>query len=269
MLSRATSTPLDDIEFLARSDHRVTALVALASRPRDRPELLEITGASTSTIGRTLREFENRRWVRREGHRFEATQLGRFVASGIEELMGRIETVNDLRDVWKWLPTEESGFTVEMGSSAVVTEATVDEPYGPVNRFISLLRGTDRFRFAGYDVALLEPCKDEFRRRILDGMRTEIIDPPSVATYILTRYEAHCADPLKRADLTVRVHDDLPPYGICLFDDRMAISGYNPDNGAVQVLLDTDDPDAREWAESTYDSSRREARRLDFESTVE
>ncbi|WP_207591723.1 transcriptional regulator FilR1 domain-containing protein [Halomontanus rarus] len=269
MLSRNTRSPIDDIEFLARSDHRVTALVALAERPRSRADLQELTEASTSTIGRTLREFEHRRWIRRDGHQFEATQLGAFVASGMQDLIELIETEQTLRDVWQWLPPEASGFTLEMGTDAVVTEASIDDPYGPVNRFASLLRETDRFRFVGFDVALLEPCKDELSRRIVDGMDTEIIDPPSVARYIISTYSEHCAEPLESGHLTVRLHDDLPAYGVSLFDDRIGISGYNANSGTVQVFLDTDAPDAREWAESTYDSYRREARPLALETAIE
>lgn len=262
MLSNTTSSPLDDIEFLARSEHRVTALAALARRPQSRAGLQTLTEASTSTIGRTLREFEDRHWIRRDGHQFEATQLGAFVALGMRELIERLETEHKLRDVWQWLPTEAKGFTIEMASNAVVTDAAADDPYGPVNRFVSLLRKTDRFRFVGYDVALLEPCKDELRQQILDGMRTEIVDPPSVAKYILSTYNEHCSEPLESGDLTVRLHENLPSCGLSLFDDRIAISGYNPDSGTVQVLLDTDAPEAREWAESTYESYRREARSL-------
>ena len=269
MSSRTTVSPLSEIEFLARSEHRVTALAALAERPQSRADLQALTEASASTIGRTLREFEERKWISKDGHQFEATQLGAFVASGMQALIERLETEQKLRNVWQVLPTEASGITIEMGSNAVVSVAKADDPYAPVNRFVSLLRKTDRFRFVGHEIALLEPCKDEFSQRILDGMQTEIIDPPSVARYILSTYKDHCAEPLKSGTLTVRLHNELPPYGVSLFDDRIAISCYNPDSGSVEVLLDTDAPETREWAESTYDTYRREARPLALETAME
>ena len=269
MISRGENSPLDDIEFLARSDHRVTALDALATRPQSRTDLRELTGVSRSTVGRTLREFEARRWIRREGHQYEATQLGGFVASGLRELIDRLETERKLRDVWQWLPVEASGFSIEMGSDAVVTAARTDDPYRPVNRFASLLRETDRFRFVGFDRGLLEPCKDELARQIVDGMRTEIIDPPRAARHILSTYPEHCSEPLKSENLAVRVHDDVPPYGIALFDQRIGISGHNPDSGTVRALIDTDAPETREWAESTYDTYRRNSRPLVPEPTAE
>lgn len=269
MLSSAASSPLDDVEFLARSDHRVDALAALANQPRSRAELRELTGASRSTIGRTLREFDDRHWIRRDGHRYEATQLGAFVVTGLQDLTDRLETERTLREVWQWLPIEEGGFTIEMAADAVVTVAETDDPYRPVNRFVSLLRETTRFRVVGFELALLEPCKDELSRQIVDGMQTEIIDPPSVARHILSTYPEHCSAPRGSGNLTVRLHDDVPPYGVAIFDRRIGISGHNPESGTVRVLIDTDTPAAREWAESTYDSYRRESRPLALETPVE
>ena len=258
MSPRATSTPLDDIEFLARSEHRVTALAALARRPQSRADLRAITGVSQSTIGRTLRAFEDRHWISRDGQHYETTQLGAFIAAGMWELIDRVETEQTLRNVWQWLPSEASGFTIEMISDAVVTVAEVDDPYRPVNRFLSLLRTTDQLRFVGFDLALLEPCKDELCQRIIDGMHTEIIDPPNVVNHIRSSYPEQFATALESGNLTVQVHDNLPPYGVGIFDDRIAITCYDPDSGTVKVLIDTDAPEAREWAESIYTAYRRE-----------
>ncbi|WP_306058333.1 helix-turn-helix transcriptional regulator [Natronococcus wangiae] len=262
----ARSTAIDDVAYLTRSEHRIAVLEALAERPRSRADLRELTGVSSSTIGRTLREFEERRWIRRNGHRYETTQLGAFVASGMVELLERFETERRLRDVWRLLPAEVRNLRLETLADAVVTAAAVDDPYRPVNRFVSLLRETEQFRFVGFDLALLEPCRTELCRRIVDGMRTEIIDPPSVARYIRSTYPELSAETLESGNLTVLLHDDLLDYGICLFDDRVGICGYNPDSGTVRVMIDTDAPAVREWAESVYESYRREARPLALET---
>ena len=266
VIPRTTSTPLDDIEFLARSDHRVTALAALARRPQSRADLRAMTGVSQSTIGRILRAFEDRHWIRRDGQYYEATKLGTFVAEGIRELIDRLETEQSLRDIWQWLPSETSGFTIEMIAEAVVTVAKADDPYRPVNRFRSLLRETDKFQFVGFDLALLEPCKDELCQRIIDGMQTEIIDPPSVVNHIRSAYPKQFAAALESGNLTLRIHDDLPPYGVGIFDDRVAITGYDPASGTVKILIDTDAPEAREWAESIYRAYRREIPTLALEN---
>jgi hypothetical protein len=174
------------------------------------------------------------------------------------ELVERVETERKVRDVWQWLPDEDSGFTIEMCSDAVVTVARADNPYAPINRFLTLIRETDQFRFVGSDIALLEPCHDEFCQRVIDGMQTEIIDPPRVATYIRSTYPELSSKTLASGNLTVRLHDALPPYGVGIFDDRIAICGHDPDSVSVRVLLDTDSQEAREWAESTFSYYRRQ-----------
>lgn len=269
MSQSAKTSPIDDIAYLVRAEHRVPTLVALTVRPRSRSELWEMAGVSSSTIRRTLSEFEDRHWIRRNGYRYEATQLGAYVATAMAELIERCETERQLRGVWQWLPGEESGFTIEMCADAVVTVADADDPYRPVNRFRSLLRETDRFRFTGFDVALLEPCKDELCRRIVDGMDAEIIDPPRVARYVRSTCPELFSEALASGNLTLRLHDELPPYGVGIFDDRIAISGYDPDSVTVRVLIDTDVPDAREWAESVYESYRRTTPTIPIETIVE
>jgi predicted transcriptional regulator len=93
-------TPIDDIAYLARSEHRGPTLIALTVRPRSRSELWEMTGVSESTIRRTLSEFDDRDWVYRNGYQYEATQLGAFVASAMPDLIDRVETERKLRNVW-------------------------------------------------------------------------------------------------------------------------------------------------------------------------
>ena len=67
---------LDEIEFLARSVHRVGVLDVLAEGPRDRDDLRAATGASSPTIGRVLADLEDRRWIERAGATYELTPLG-------------------------------------------------------------------------------------------------------------------------------------------------------------------------------------------------
>lgn len=260
---------IDDVAYLVRSEHRVPALAAMAARPRTRAELRELTGTSPSTIRRILRAFENRSWVRRDGHRYAATALGATVANGMETLLALIETERTLRGVWTELPEAALEFALEQPGTTTVTVAEHDTPYRPVNRFRSLLRETDRFRFVGFDVGLYDPCTDEFGRRVLEGMVAEVIDSPAVAAYMLSTYPERCDRLLESGNLTALVHDELPPYGISRLDDRVAVSGYDPDSGGVTVLVDTDAPEAREWADSVYATYRSEARPIEPERVTD
>lgn len=269
MESNDGGSTIDDVAYLVRSEHRVPALVALKVRPRSRSELWEMVGVSSSTIRRTLSEFEARNWIRKDGYQYETTPLGAYIASAVTELIERVEIERKVRDVWQWLPDEESGFTIEMCAGAVVTVAEADNPYAPVNRFLTLIRETDHFRFVGPDIAIFEPHRDELCQRVIDGMQTEIIDPPSVATYYRSTYPDLFAETLASGNLTMRLHDELPPYGIGIFDHRIAICGHDSDSVTVRVLLDTDSEDAREWAESQFDFYRRHTSTVPLETVVD
>ena len=269
MSSDMSGSPIDDIAYLARSEHRAPTLVALTVRPRSRSELWEMTGVSSSTIRRTLGEFEERNWIRRDGYRYETTPLGAFVAYGVAELIERVETDRKLRDVWHLLPDEESGFSVEMCADAEVTLAIAEDPNRPVNRFLALVGQTDRLRFSGMDVAMLDPCKEEFCQRVVEGVEAEVINPPRVAQYIRASCPELFSTALDSGNLTVRLHDGLPSFGVCLFDDRVAVAAYDPDGVMVRVLVDTDDPDAREWAEAVYRSHWHTTPTLPLETPLE
>jgi len=266
---RNAESPIADIAYLARSEHRIPALVALTERPRSRSELCELTGVSSSTIRRTLDEFEDRSWIDKHGYKYEITQSGAAIASGIQELIALVSAERKLRDVWHWLPDEAIELTLESIAAATVTVPEYDDPYRPINRYRSLLEETDRFRYLGVGIPLIEPCREVFRRRVLDGMQTEIIDSPRAANYVISMYPDVSSEILECDNMTGLLHDDVPSYGINLFDDRIAISGCDPDSGSVMALIDTDTPDAREWAESVYASYKSDARPLESTPIVE
>lgn len=253
-------SPIGDIAYLARSEHRIPALVALTERPRSRSELCELTGVSSSTMRRTLDEFEDRIWIRKEGYRYLATRLGEVIAAGMEDLIDRVETERKLRDVWHWLPDEVSEFSVETWADLTVTVAEPDFPYRPVNRFESLLQTTTTLRFLRPEVALMEPCFDALLPLLDDGVDITLIDRPNCHTYFASTYPERSVEMLQRDNFTVLEHDELPPYGIGLLDERVIVSCYERGSGTVQAVIDTDAPVVREWAQSVYDRYTPDAR---------
>lgn len=257
---RVGDSPIEEIAYLARSNHRVPTLVALTDRHRSRSELCELAGVSSSTMRRTLGEFEKRTWIRKDGYRYVATELGEAIAAKMEELIALVETQRKLGDVWHWLPDEVAACTVESWAGMHVTIADPDFPYRPVNRFESLLRETDALRFLRPEVALMEPCLDLLFQVVEAGTDVTLIDRPSCHRYFLSRYPERSSAMLQQETFTVLEHDELPECGIGILDDTVVISCYERDSGTVHGLIDTDVPAVREWAESTYASFESEAR---------
>lgn len=256
-------SPIGDIAYLARSRHRVPTLVALTDRPRSRSELCELTGVSSSTIRRTLDEFEDRIWIRKDGYRYTATRLGEVIASGMETLIERVETERKLRTVWQWLPEEVGEYPLETWAAMDVTVAEPDAPYRPVNRFESLLRETNELRFVRPEIAMMEPCFDVLRQQVDEGVEVVLVDRARSHAYFLSTYPERSSEMMRRDNFTVLEHDDLPPHGIGLLDERVAISCYERDSGTVHALIDTDVAAVREWAQSVFETYTSEARPVD------
>lgn len=269
MTKSLAGSPGGDIAFLARAEHRVPTLVALTERPRSRAELCESTGVSSSTMRRTLDEFGDRIWVRKDGYRYEATRLGVAIATGMQELLRRVETERTLRSVWHWLPVAISELPFETWSEMTVTVADPDAPYRPVGRFKALLEESTTVRFLRPEVALMDLCFDLLHRLLEEGVDVTVIDRPECHTYFLSTYPDRSSEMLRQDDFTVLEHDDLPPYGVCLLEDCVIISCYEPESGTVRALIDTEAPAVREWAASVYEDHRDEARPVEPPTSVE
>ncbi|WP_435174886.1 helix-turn-helix transcriptional regulator [Halorussus sp. AFM4] len=257
-------TALDEVEFLVRSAHRVEALGALAERPRGRSELGEATGASSSTVGRLLREFEDRDWVVRDGREYRLTSEGEFVAGEVTSLLDRMETRQQLRDVARWLPTEKLGITIESFADAVVTVVDAEDPYRPVRRYDALIEGAETMRAFGTPTLKSANAGTLFRN-VRAGMDTEILYPSPIVEAVLDWSPAAAREGLETGNLTILLHDALP-CGLTIFDDRVVLTGYDPDTGMLRAVVDTDAAEACEWATELYDSYREEARPLDPEA---
>jgi predicted transcriptional regulator len=258
-------SPLDEIEFLTRSEHRHAVLDALAERPRTRADLRALTGASSSTLGRVLGDFESRCWVERVGPRYEATSLGAFVAEGLVALLERMETERTLREVWRWLPAEEIGFDVELFADAVVTVPELGSPRRTVGRFIELVEETETMRGFAPTTAISD--MEALFRNVIDGMEAELMWPTDLTETVLTSHPERMAAAVECDNLTVLTNEDLP-CACAIFDERVGLAGYDRETGIMRATVDTDAPEARRWAEDLYASYRRDARPLDPEAIV-
>jgi predicted transcriptional regulator len=260
-----------NIEFLARSPHRVGVLEALFDGPADRRDLIEATEASSPTVGRILADFEERRWVARDGSTYALTPLGDFVADRFLALRDAMVVEEKLRDVWQWLPHEMPGFSVELFADAVVSFPGPGYPYEPVERLGQLIGSTSSMR--GFDSIVYKSSNLETAcSAILEGMNFEYVFTPAAleGTFKwnpdLMREVAACEN------ATVLVHDHLPDSDRCglgIVDDRAGICCHDAETGVLVAVIDTDAPETREWAISVFEQVREEAAPVDpaaFES---
>lgn len=190
---------------------------------------------------------------------FRLTEAGALLADAVVRFKREAGSALKLAPVLDAIGDTAAEIGIDAFAEATVTAAEHGDPYAPVNRFESLLQTTSEVRFVGSEVALMEPCRDAVVQLIDDGVEITFIDRPSCTRYFFSEYPELSAESLERENFTVLEHDELPPYGIGLFTDRVAISCYRQNSGTVQTLVDTGVQEAREWAETEFESFLGEA----------
>lgn len=259
------TTPLEEIEFLARSGNRIEVLATLAEASYTRRELGDVVDASQPTLGRVLNDLSDRQWITYDGSAYRATATGKLVADGITDLRDRLETETRLREIIEWFPTEAVDVDLRAFDDATITTPSSTRPNAPLERMLELLERTDRVRLLSHSfnrqkLELLE-------RRVTEGELTArgvfaadaidaIVDDAELRTHLRTILDAEGA--------TVRVHDGPVPLALELTDDRTHFL-LRDDAGVVQASLDTDDETVRSWAEATHDRYWQQATPLDAE----
>ncbi|MFW6320804.1 MAG: helix-turn-helix transcriptional regulator [Halohasta sp.] len=256
---------LDEIEFLALSANRVDVLVRLADGPHTRQELGTATGASQPTLGRILRDFEERKWITTTEGGYEATATGRLVADGIEELSGIVETELKLREFVEWLPTEELPFDLRHFRTATVTVPTRTRPAAPVGRVIDLVEAADSVTVLShaFNDRMLEAVTDwvaaggRFEGVFSAAAIEPVTDDDALAERLRTLVDAETA--------TIRIHEGRVPLAVTLTDDLVSLL-LRDDDGRLQASIDTDDETVAAWARECYEGYRAASRPLDPET---
>ncbi|WP_396612723.1 helix-turn-helix transcriptional regulator [Haloferax sp. S1W] len=254
-------SPREEIEFVARSDHRVKVLDALADQPRNRNELRTATGASSPTVGRVLGDFEDRQWITRAGSAYELTPLGAYVAEQFAALRTAMETEQKLRDVWRWLPHDMEGFSVDLFADAVVSYPGPGYPYQPVERVTHLIEETTELR--GFGTTVFKSVNNEtVCRKVEAGMEFEYIYSPDVLEKTVAWNPERVARAAACENCTIFLHESLPDgkrCGIGIFDDRIGLCCHDAETGLLEAVVDTDAPEAREWATAVFEQHRTDA----------
>ncbi len=248
---------LEDVAFLARSSNRLTLLRTLREGAHDRRDLREATSMSAPTLARILGEFEEYGWIERSGQQYRVTTAGRLVAGGVLEAVDRADAVRRLRPLLRTIPTDAPATDVDALSDARVTVAEPGAPLGPVNRLLSLTDGSESLReFNATSVQFFD--ESVLRSRIEEGRRTDLLYERGVVESLLSGHPELLASLIESRTTELSLCESVP-FGLSLFDDRIGVSGYDRRSGALTVFVDTDEYEARRWAERLYESVRSEA----------
>lgn len=259
----STPDPLEDVDFLARSPHRVRVLEELRSGPRTRPDLHEETGISQPTLGRVLGALEDRDWVERRGREYALTGFGELLAGQFADLLDTVEVVQDLGDVARYLPTERMDFDLRAFADATVTRPTTNDVLAHVRRGEELLADADHLRVltpsifprALEDAAEGSPPRHHEAIVTADAVAALERDP-ALVDVTRTLLERDGAEVLRY---------DGPVETIVAVVDDTAIIGSLDGDGLPRALVESRNEAVRSWADSELDRYREAATALTAE----
>ncbi|WP_255195050.1 helix-turn-helix transcriptional regulator [Halorarius litoreus] len=252
---------LDDIRFLADSEHRAVVMSALADGPRSRADLRDVTGASSATVGRMLQAFEERGWLVRNGHEYALTALGSFVARSFDGLHRDMAAARDLHELLPGVPLDDIGIGVEQLADARVTRATHENPFAVVSRVREIELTTD----AGLSLTdfFPEPCIDGRYEAVVEGDQTfEAVFAPVVIEKAMASDAAEKFAAIVAADRSdVYVYEGPIEHPV-MFHDGLACLIVRNDQNITEGLIETTDETVVEWVKDVFERHRATARRL-------
>lgn len=251
--------PLDDVDFLVRSRHRVSVLETLAAGERTRADLHEMTGVSQPTLGRVLGDFEDRGWARRSGQLYALTPFGAVLADQLDELLGTVETMQRFREIAHYLPLSELPFDLRTFEDATVTLPRTADALAHVRRGEELVAGADSLRVLSPTIH--PQLFDEVSDRLRAG------DQRHEAVLQASALDAAFSDPTMTADVAgildaegVRVYryDGSIPLPMGVADDRAFLLPLD-EHGVPCALVETANETVRRWVADSFDEYRAEA----------
>ena len=247
-------TPLDDIEYLARSRHRVSVLECLESGACTRAALHDETEISQPTLGRVLAGLQTRNWVAQHGQEYSLTSLGRLLAEEFADLLETVETIQELSDLTSVLPIEQLDFDIRLLGDATITTAKPTDVLSHIRRAEDLLSEADSIRvltpsiFPGALEKLMEGRSPHHHEAILTGGALEamVADPPLVgATRTL----------IANGGLDLYRYDGSVALMLAMVDQKAIIAPLDEDD-LPRALIESENQTICSWVDAQLDEFR-------------
>ncbi len=252
-------TDHSDSKALLEFVRRHSTFDAFERYPLDKRGLADELEVSRPTAHRIISSFEEAELITRADGNYELTRYGEIVGEAVEEYIQAVSTATALKPLLNELPAD-IGFDHRLFATAVVTDATYDDPFRPMNRFIELFKGATEIK--AFNKSFLEPMYiDLAYEQIEGGMQSDIVYDPKVIELVLTEYPTIAENALENEHMVASVHDDLP-LALAIFTDRIGIGVHTESMGTPISWIDTDNPEAIAWGEAVFEQYKSESQPL-------
>ncbi len=246
------SSPIDDVAFVARSETRASILRTLEERPHERRDLAAATDTPRSTLGRTLRELEERGWIEQNGRVYDITTAGSLLVERFVPLLDTITVVQLLGDAIELLPRQETDLNVEDFADAQFVTPTKMDPTAPFNHGIEQLHKATQFR------CVARTAPPQYIAAIHQGVVTErftaecVLDDSYLEALGDDQESTGRWREIAEGSSTVREYDEPIGFVLLVLDEIVHLFLCN-ENGETQGLLESRAPAVVSWANDTVD----------------
>lgn len=257
------------VSFVTRAESRIDVLLTLATGPQTRPKLQDETDIPRATLSRILADFRDCGLATREGHQYQTTPLGDLVAAELQTLFESIESTRALQTLAEWLPLDDLGIDFDRLATAEVSLPTPIDPMSPVKRAAAVVEDAEHVRTFCYSV-IHAPILAALRGVSRHGQHVEGVIAAGVLEVVRDTPElAESAQELfESGDVELYIYDQGIEPQLIIADGRTMFL-VTDEEGAIQGLVETDDDAVLPWAETTFESLKREADPLDPEAATE
>lgn len=253
--------PREELEFLVRSDCRVGILELLSERgPATRRELQRNLDVVRTTIQRNLDGLEDRNLIYGTDDGYDITPAGELVSAVLLETIESMAFAIEAGPLLGRLAASSLEFDLDPRTltDATVVEATVCDPYAPVERYESAVGNATTARL------LLPPTATNPLAATTAAIETgevhEVIVPETVVQSL--ERESQLQETLAATgDVDVYRYDGEISCYLGVLDDLVQI-GVPDRKGIPEVLLESTREAVREWAIEQYDRYRERAERI-------
>lgn len=253
----------EEVEFLVRSDCRVGVLETLSDGgTATRRELQEELDVVRTTIQRNLDALEERNLVRSVEGGYEITLAGKLVAVDLLETVETtalaIEAGSVLGRVGE--SSLEFDFDPRALTDATVVEATVADPYAPIDRYESAVADADHARLILPPTAA-NPLETTTAAIEDDGVHEVIVVADLVPAAGAERVGGYLDATAEEATVDLYRYDGELGCYLGILDDRVHLGVHDP-KGIPDALLESTNDEVREWAIAEYERYREAAERI-------
>lgn len=236
-------------------DRRAAVLEALDDRPRSKPELVDATPASRSTIDRAVDELLEAGLVRRAGSEFSLTPTGTRILDAYREFHESARLYHDYREFVDGIAVAED-LPPAVLDGADVTFPTPEMPTRPIKRVHEELLEADRV----YSTCpVLMAFQAEFWASQLPDLpvELEVVYSQGALDAAFEEYPDRYRTLLDSGDLTAYVADELPAsYSFAVAEGLASADGGSRlvvgSHGDRNALLRNDDAGAVGWGRETF-----------------